>query len=288
MSATSQNKELFNDYEGFANKFKPKLTTDDCYTPPLVYQAIADWVANHYGLDQEDFVRPFYPGGDFENFDYNDKIVVDNPPFSIISKIARFYVEREIKFFLFAPTLTTLVRQSDYCTALVIGADITYENGATIPTSFITNLEPSEIRMKTAPSLYFAVNKANEENTKLIKKTVSKYSYPLELVTSAMIYPYNKYGIDFIIPRGESVRVSRLDAQAPQKKSIFGCGLLLSERLTAEREKAEHEKAEHEKTEHEKTERFQLSDREKTIISKMGDELAPTAREDKRQHVQGC
>lgn len=37
MAATSQNKELFEDYEGFVEKFEPKKTTDDCYTPPKIY-----------------------------------------------------------------------------------------------------------------------------------------------------------------------------------------------------------------------------------------------------------
>ena len=58
------------------------------------------------------------------------------------------------------------------------------------------------------------------------------------------------------IPRAESERVSRLDAQKHSKKQVFGCGLLLSERLTAEREKAEREKAE----------RYQFSDRELELI----------------------
>ena len=62
--ATSQNKEKFEDYDGFVEKFKPKKTTDDCYTPEIVYNAIADWVANEYNLDKSVFVRPFYPGGD--------------------------------------------------------------------------------------------------------------------------------------------------------------------------------------------------------------------------------
>ena len=34
---------LFEDnaeYDAFVEKFKPKKTTDDCYTPPLVYDAI--------------------------------------------------------------------------------------------------------------------------------------------------------------------------------------------------------------------------------------------------------
>ena len=30
-------KGLFDDYDGFVEKFKPKKTTDDCYTPPAVY-----------------------------------------------------------------------------------------------------------------------------------------------------------------------------------------------------------------------------------------------------------
>lgn len=30
-------------YEEFIEKFKPKKTTDDCYTPPSVYAVIRDW-----------------------------------------------------------------------------------------------------------------------------------------------------------------------------------------------------------------------------------------------------
>ena len=256
MSATSQNPNLFNDYDGFVEKFKPKKTTDDCYTPPLVYEAVSEWVSSQYGLDKNKFFRPFYPGGDYENEDYTDKIVVDNPPFSILSKIVKWYISHNVRFFLFAPTLTTITKLSDVCTALPIGVNITYENGAVIPTSFCTNLEPHEIRMKTAPSLYAAVKKANDENRKQLTKTLPKYSYPIELVTAAAIYPYNKYGINYIIPRSESVRVSALDAQRHLKKGIFGDGLLISNRLKAEREKAEREKAE----------RFVLSDREMELI----------------------
>ena len=86
------------EYMGFVEKFKPKKTTDDCYTPPMVYDALADWVCSEYGLDKADFCRPFYHGGDYERFDYSRKIVVDNPPFSILSQIVKFYVEHDIKF----------------------------------------------------------------------------------------------------------------------------------------------------------------------------------------------
>lgn len=266
MSATSQNLNLFNDYDGFVEKFKPKKTTDDCYTPPLVYEAVADWVSNQYHLDRNCFCRPFYPGGDYETEDYSGKIVVDNPPFSILSKIVKWYISHNVQFFLFAPTLNTITSLSDVCTSLPIGVDVTYENGAVIVTSFCTNLESREIRMKTAPSLYAAVKKANEESRKQTVRTLPKYCYPPQVITSAQMYPLNKYGIELTIPRAESERISRLDAQKHNKKAIFGCGLLLSERLTAEREKAEREKAEREKAEREKAERYQLSERELKLV----------------------
>ena len=32
---------LADEYEQFVEKFKPKKTTDDCYTPPEIYEVIA-------------------------------------------------------------------------------------------------------------------------------------------------------------------------------------------------------------------------------------------------------
>ncbi len=231
-------------YEEFVEKFGPKRTTDDCYTPPLVYEAIADWVATRYRLNSDDFVRPFQLGGDYEHFDYSNKIVVDNPPFSILIQIIKFYVDENIKFFLFSPTLTRLVRYSDYCTAIPVGISVTYENGAKVSTSFVTNLEPNEVRMMSAPSLYNVVKKADKQFSKTLTKKVPKYEYPLDVITSAQMYQYSRLGIDFTINRSESKRISALDSQKNSKKSIFGCGLLISGEKKAEREKAEREKAE--------------------------------------------
>ena len=64
------------EYDDFVAKFEPKKTTDDCYTPPLVYDAIRDWACEQYGIDPGSIVRPFYPGGDYEAFDYPDGCVV--------------------------------------------------------------------------------------------------------------------------------------------------------------------------------------------------------------------
>jgi hypothetical protein len=262
------------DYQQFVDKFKPKKTTDDCYTPEIVHEAVENWCAKEFNLDKSDFVRPFYPGGDYKHFDYSGgKIVVDNPPFSILSEIIRFYCAYSIRFLLYAPTLSGLVRYSDLCTVYPTGVDIKYENGAVVPTSFCTNLDNQEIRARTVPELYRAVKEANEINIGYKRKKMPKYVYPMNVITSAQMYPLARVGISFVIPRKNSDRISKIDAN---KQGIFGCGWIVSDAVAAEREKAEREKAEREKAEREKAERekaerekaevFALSDREKAII----------------------
>ena len=162
------------EYKAFIEKFRAKKTTDDCYTPENVFAAVADWVAREYGKDKETFVRPFYPGGDFERFDYKPSdTVVDNPPFSIITKIVRFYNRRGIPFFLFAPALT-LFSKDEKSTFIPCGVPITYENGAVVPTSFVTNIGEDGIAVRTAPDLYKAVEEANASN-KPRKKSQSTF-----------------------------------------------------------------------------------------------------------------
>ena len=202
-------------YEDFVEKFKPKKTTDDCYTPSLVYEAISDWVANEYNLDKSTFCRPFYPGGDYENYDYSGKIVVDNPPFSLLAKILDFYTRNKIKCFLFAPTLTIFSnKRSCNYTTILCGISITYENGAVVNTSFITNLDDPALQIRTAPTLYKAVKLADEKTLAAIKKQLPKYSYPDNVITSTKLYPFAKYGIDIKIkkitmPFHQSFRITK-------------------------------------------------------------------------------
>lgn len=83
----AEQQSLFTDnpeYDAFVDKFKPKKTTDDCYTPPLVYNAICDWACKEYGIDPKSIVRPFYPGGDYEEFPYPDGCVVLDTPSSTV------------------------------------------------------------------------------------------------------------------------------------------------------------------------------------------------------------
>ena len=248
------------EYQEFLEKFKLKKTTDDCYTPAPVYEKVAQYVAETYNLDPVSFVRPFYPGGDYQKETYSkDCVVVDNPPFSIMSEILQFYKERGIRFFLFAPTLTLFSSSSSSCTALPCTCAVIYENGASVNTSFLTNLEPSSVRLRSAPKLQAMVQEGIDEFAKTLRKSLPKYSYPPHIITSTWVGILSRLGIEFSVPVNESEGISGLDSQKPSGKAIFGKGYIVSDAVKAEREKAEREKAE----------RWELSEREYAIIEKL-------------------
>ena len=215
------------EYQQFLEKFQPKKTTDDCYTPPCVYEAVADYVAEHYGLNKNNFVRPFVPNGNYQSEIYKESdIVVDNPPFSIMAEILDFYNEHGIKYFLFAPHLT-LFSGNRNCAYIVVGITITYENGAKVNTSFITNLEDCAFR--SAPKLYKAIKNANSENLKQTSKSIPVYEYPLNVVTSTMVAPYSQLGIEFKVNKNECQFIRQLDSQKESGKGLFGGGFLISD-----------------------------------------------------------
>ena len=245
-------------YEEFVDKFKPKLTTDDCYTPPTVYDAVLGWVRAEYGLsDETEIVRPFWPGGDYEAYEYPDGcVVVDNPPFSIITPIVRFFVSRGIRFFLFAPGLSLLntLMSLDVC-AVCADASIEYENGAIVRTGFLTNLDWA--RARSAPALCAAVRSAVERLRAEKRKSPPTYSYPAHVVTAAALNYMSAHGVDFRIGKTESAPIRALDEQRTAKKSIFGCGLLLAERAAAERAAAHA---------------WRLSERERRVVLALGEQ----------------
>lgn len=259
------------DYLEFLDKFKAKKTTDDCYTPAAVYEAVAKWVENEYKVSRKDFVRPFYPGGDYKAEKYpKGCIVVDNPPFSILAEILNFYKENGVRFFLFAPTLTLFSSSSSSSsTALPCGAAVIYENGASVNTSFLTNLEDKAIRFKSCPSLYQAVQAASDEYAKELHKELPKYSYPDYVVTAAFVARLSKYGIPFEVSVGQSCAISSLDSQKDTKKAIYGKGYLVSEKAAAEKAAADKAAAEKAAAEKAAATRWTLSDRERAIIAKL-------------------
>lgn len=46
-------------YEQFTEKFIPKRTTDDCFTPDEVYEAVLQWAVEELHLEGREVVRPF-------------------------------------------------------------------------------------------------------------------------------------------------------------------------------------------------------------------------------------
>ena len=225
------------EYNAFVEKFEPKKTTDDCYTPQNVYDAIADWVAKEYNLDRKNFLRPFYPGGDYVNEKYQEGcVVVDNPPFSILAEIVRFYVERGIPFFLFAPTLTLFSADCPEVCHICANGEITYENGAVVNTGFKTNLEDG-LAVRTAPELTEAIDKANRENTEK-NENLLRYTYPSNVITAAKVSNWGEALIDYKVPRSAVKKISALDAQKEKNLGIFGSGFLLSDPQAAKAAKA--------------------------------------------------
>ena len=257
------------EYQAFVDKFKPKKTTDDCYTPEIIYEAVAGWVAREYGLDRSSFVRPFWPGGDYERYDYPDGcVVVDNPPFSILANIRRFYIRRGIRFFLFAPTMTLFSGRGIDVTYIAVGITTTYENGANVNTSFVTNLD--DCRVRSAPALYRAVRRANDENKRRLSKTMPRYAFPAHVLTAAAAYQYSHYGVDFRVEKRDATFVPSMDAMRGAGKSgIFGGAYLLSDRAAAERAAAERAAAERAAAERARALHWRLSERERRAVREM-------------------
>lgn len=134
--------EIFNDYEAYVAKFGDgPRTTDDTYTPPDVFEAVLEWLKGKGKITEGTrIVRPFYPGGDFESAAYPDGCaVVDNPPFSIFVRCCKWFTARGVPFFLFGPGLT-ISNVSSYCTCIITCTAVRFENGATIPVSFASNM----------------------------------------------------------------------------------------------------------------------------------------------------
>ena len=212
------------EYRAFVDKFKPKKTTDDCYTPQPIYDVVLAWVAKRYGIDTEKVARPFWPGGDYESENYEGLCVVDNPPFSLLARIIDFYMENGVRFFLFAPTLTCLSSRKHLMSLnhIVCHTSITYENGAQVNTSFITNMDTDGTVLESCPELSDAINAKDVELQTATKKQVPKYEYPDNVITAAKVNWFSAHHTPYRLNRRDCCPISKLDAMG--SKGIFGGG----------------------------------------------------------------
>ena len=250
------------DYDEFVDKFKQKLTTDDCYTPPAVYDAVLAFVESITSLKGKKVERPFVPGGDYEHYPYQpNSIVVDNPPFSLLSQICRFYCERKIPFFIFAPALTLFSAADCDLTYIISDSDIEYENGAKVRTGFITNLIP-DLRIWCCPELRDAIIDAQPDED----KTKQGFVYPDNIVTSAILGKITKRSIELKIRKASCEYIKQSDSAEEQGRALYGGGFIMSDRAAAERAAAERAAAERAAAT-----RLNLSPREKAIIAQLNE-----------------
>lgn len=202
------------------------------------------------------------------------KVVVDNPPFSILTKICEYYIEHNIPFFLFAPSLTIFAGKNTATRMnhIICDCSITYENGAIVKTSFVTSYGYPTI-LESCPVLTKIINDKNRELRRKTKRKLPQYEYPDEIVTSAMVQKFSRLNIDFKVKKHEAVRIRGLDSQRSLKKEIFGSGLLLSAEKAAEKVAAEKVAAEKAAAEKVTVQKWVLSEREKEIVKSLGNNI---------------
>lgn len=258
------------DYDGFVEKFKPKLTTDDCYTPPQIYEIIKDWVVERYGLQGRTILRPFKPGGDYEAEEYPEGcVVIDNPPFSILRKIKDFYIAHHVDFVLFAPTLTLFSSTDNAVNYVQVNAPIWYHNGAIVNTSLVTNLGDNFI--ETAPDLRRRIIETQKKSGVKFN-TVAKYVYPEHVISSALLDKYVKHVQPFILKRSEAYFVRALDSQRASKKAIYGGGYLISSNAVERLRECLQSPLSEGCTSTEQPTKWELSEREKQIIKDLDEQ----------------
>ena len=235
MSLSTKGREGADGYDEFVDKFNEELplTTDDCYTPPEVYDCVRDFVDKKVtSLKGRKIVRPFYPGGNYEDLKQYSKncVVLDNPPFSIYAKIVRFYLQNGIDFFLFGPNLTLFIAGADACFC-AFNTVITYENGAKVNTGFVTNLR-KDLRIWVEHTLRDTIAQVQQN-----VPTIPVYDYPDEVITSALLGKVANGG-DLEIRPDECEYIHNVDGFKKINKGLYGGGYLLSTEAAARVKKA--------------------------------------------------
>lgn len=240
MTLNSHLKKDKRNYKDFVDKFKSKHTTDDCFTPDLVYDVVKNYVIDKFNIDESSIVRPFWPGGDYEHDNYVNKVVVDNPPFSIITKIVNFYIENNVKFFLFCNSMTSihLIRKHfGKSTLIPISENIVYQNGAVVPTSFITNLFNDDTIVYFDPNFKNNLKDAVEQTNNKAVHHMPHYEYPANVVRVTDIVKAGRASSKPIVIKSKQSKVIKeLDNQKNSKKQIFGSGLLVDDKTASQLE----------------------------------------------------
>lgn len=113
---------------------------------------------------------------------------------------------------------------------VLVGTPIEYENGAFVPTGFITNLGDSKVTISAELSELLAKAQPSESNE------VGAYDWPDNIISGALTGRLAKFGTNM-----EIRKVIPKKTVGESKQAIYGGGALVSDRV-AEKLKAEKER----------------------------------------------
>ena len=133
---------------------------------------------------------------------------------------------------------------------------LTYENGAKVPTAFVTNML-GDLKVWVSESLAEKIKAATASSGKVIPK----YSYPDEVFKAADAGLCTELKID----RANTLPVNALDCQRPHKKTVFGKGLLLTSKAVKAVKDAKAANA----AKNADVTQWTLSEREKSMIAEL-------------------
>ena len=154
-------------------------------------------------------------------------VVIDNPPFSIFTKICGFYTANNIPFFLFGPGMTILSCVK-YCSAVFVSDSIKFENGAVIRCNFATNMI-GDVVATTAPRLAELISACKSQQ----KPKLKSYTYPIEVLRVSEMNCLCAQSVEFQVNRSQCKLKNKLDGI-----DNYGCVLLLSKKKAKEKEEA--------------------------------------------------
>ena len=216
-------------------------STDECYTPPAVYDTVLDYAVERYQLQGKHIVRPFIPGGDYQKYAYDENdVVVDNPPFSMTTKITKWYIDHNIPFFLFVNGLygVSLSRGlHGKATVIVTNAQVSFYNKGSekrIRLGFVTNMEPKNIIIRGDATL------TNKLNGLVDKKSFKRFHYPDNFLKNNDILAALQRNVELKLTTDNCLFEDNLDyhkAQmhaTSQRMDVFGGGYLVNDKLYAE------------------------------------------------------
>ena len=216
-------------------------TTDECYTPPAVYDTVLDYAVERYNLQNKHIVRPFIPGGDYQKYVYDkNDVVIDNPPFSMTTKITKWYINHDIPFFLFINGIYGVsLSRGLHGKATVIATNTNASfyhkpNNKVIKMGFVTNLEPKNIIIRGDATL------TNRLNGLIKKNSFKRFRYPENFLKNNDILAALQRNVELKLTTNNCLFEDNLDYHKAQihaksqRFDVFGGGYLVNDKLYAE------------------------------------------------------